>query len=88
VRGGIAVTAVFAFINAWNEFLYAAVLSGTATRTAPVALFGFVSTEEHLWGPFTATGTMIMGPVIVVALVAQRQLVHGLTFGAIRPARR
>jgi multiple sugar transport system permease protein len=44
------VTAVFAFINAWNEFLYAAVLSGTGTRTAPVALFGFVSTEEHLWG--------------------------------------
>jgi multiple sugar transport system permease protein len=87
-RGGIAVTAVFAFINAWNEFLYAAVLSGTATRTAPVALFGFVSTEEHLWGPFTATGTMIMGPVILVALVAQRQIVHGLTFGAIRPPRR
>jgi multiple sugar transport system permease protein len=83
-RGGVAVTAVFSFINAWNEFLYAAVLTGTQTRTATVALFGFISTEEHLWGPFTASGTMLMAPVIVIALVAQRHIVHGLTLGAVR----
>lgn len=87
-RGGVAVTAVFSFINAWNEFLYAAVLAGNQTRTATVALFGFISTEEHLWGAFTASGTMIMVPVIVLALVAQRQIVHGLTFGAIARGRR
>jgi multiple sugar transport system permease protein len=83
-RGGVAVTAVFSFINAWNEFLYAAVLTGNETRTATVALFGFISTEEHLWGPFTASGTMIMLPVIAIALVAQRHIVHGLTLGAVR----
>ncbi len=88
VRGGIAVTAVFSFINAWNEFLYAAVLTGNQTRTATVALFGFISTEEHLWGPFTASGTMIMVPVIALALVAQRQIVHGLTFGTVARGRR
>jgi multiple sugar transport system permease protein len=82
-RGGIAVTAIFSFINAWNEFLYAAVLTGTETRTATVALFGYISTEEHLWGPFTASGVMIMVPVVLVALAAQRQIVRGLTFGAI-----
>jgi ABC-type glycerol-3-phosphate transport system permease component len=87
-RGGVAVTAVFSFINAWNEFLYAAVLTGNETRTATVALFGFISTEEHLWGAFTASGTMIMVPVIALALVAQRQIVHGLTFGAVARARR
>ncbi|MGH7320118.1 MAG: carbohydrate ABC transporter permease [Candidatus Rokuibacteriota bacterium] len=87
-RGGVAVTAVFSFINAWNEFLYAAVLTGNQTRTATVALFGFISTEEHLWGAFTASGTMIMVPVIVIALVAQRQIVHGLTLGAVSRARR
>ena len=75
-RGGVAVTAVFSFINAWNEFLYAAVLTGNETRTATVALFGFISTEEHLWGPFTASGTMIMVPVIAIALVAQRHIVR------------
>lgn len=88
VRGGVAVTAVFSFINAWNEFLYAAVLTGNETRTATVALFGYISTEEHLWGPFTASGVMIMVPVIAIALVAQRQVVHGLTFGAVSRARR
>src|SRR5581483_6485845 len=67
--GGVAVTAIFSLIN------------GTATRTATVALFGFISTEEHLWGPFAASGTMIMVPVIAVALVAQRQIVRGLTLG-------
>ncbi len=87
-RGGIAVTAIFSFINAWNEFLYAAVLTGTDTRTAPVALFGYISTEEHLWGPFTASGVMIMVPVVVIALLAQRQIVHGLTFGAVQGGRR
>ena len=87
-RGGIAVTAIFSFINAWNEFLYAAVLTGNETRTAPVALFGYISTEEHLWGPFTASGVMIMVPVVVIALLAQRQIVHGLTFGAVQGGRR
>ncbi len=87
VRGGVAVTAVFSFINAWNEFLYAAVLTGNRTRTATVTLFGFISTEEHLWGPFTASGTMIMVPVIALALVAQRQIVHGLTLGAVARGR-
>ncbi|MGH7268747.1 MAG: carbohydrate ABC transporter permease [Candidatus Rokuibacteriota bacterium] len=75
-RGGVAVTAVFSFI--------AAVLTGTRTRTATVALFGFISTEEHPWGPFTASGTMIMVPVILIALAAQRHIVHGLTLGAVR----
>lgn len=86
--GGVAVTAVFSFINAWNEFLYAAVLTGNQTRTATVALFGFISTEEHLWGAFTASGTIIMVPVIVLALAAQRHIVHGLTLGAVGRARR
>jgi len=86
--GGVAVTAVFSFINAWNEFLYAAVLTGNQTRTVTVALFGFTSTEEHLWGAFTASGTMIMVPVIVLAPAAQRHIVHGLTLGAVGRARR
>lgn len=84
VRGGIAVTAIFAFIDAWNEFLYAVVLTSTNARTVPVAIFSFLAAEESRWGPFTATGVMIMAPVIVVALFAQRHIVQGLTLGAIK----
>ncbi len=80
--GGVGVTAIFAFIESWNEFLYAVVLTGSNTKTAPVAIFGFLAAEESRWGPFTATGVMIMAPVIVVALVAQRHIVKGMTLGA------
>lgn len=80
--GGIGVTAIFAFIESWNEFLYAVVLTGSKTKTAPVAIFGFLAAEESRWGPFTATGVMIMAPVIVVALIAQRHIVKGMTLGA------
>jgi ABC-type glycerol-3-phosphate transport system permease component len=82
VWGGVGVTAIFAFIESWNEFLYAVVLTGSQTKTAPVAIFGFLAAEESRWGPFTATGVMIMAPVIMVALVAQRQIVKGMTMGA------
>ncbi len=84
VRGGIAVTAIFAFINAWNEFLYAVVLTGPDTQTATVAIFSFLGASESRWGPFTATATMIMAPVVVVALVAQKQIVHGLSLGGVK----
>ncbi|MGH2531076.1 MAG: carbohydrate ABC transporter permease [Thermomicrobiales bacterium] len=84
VRGGVAVTAIFAFINAWSEFLYAVVLTGPDTQTATVAIFSFLAAEESRWGPFTATGVMIMAPVVAVALVAQRQIVHGLSLGGVK----
>ncbi|MDH4009148.1 MAG: carbohydrate ABC transporter permease, partial [Desulfobacterales bacterium] len=80
--GGVGVTAIFAFIESWNEFLYAVVLTGSRTKTVPVAIFSFLTTEESLWGPFTATGVTIMAPVIFVALFAQRQLIKGMTLGA------
>jgi multiple sugar transport system permease protein len=80
--GGVGVTAIFAFIESWNEFLYAVVLTGSNTKTAPVAIFGFLAAEESRWGPFTATGVMIMAPVIAVALLAQRHIVKGMTMGA------
>ncbi len=82
VWGGVGVTSIFAFLESWNEFLYAVVLTGSETKTAPVAIFGFLAAEESRWGPFTATGVMIMAPVIIVALVAQRQIVKGMTMGA------
>ncbi len=80
--GGVSVTAIFAFIESWNEFLYAVILTGSRTKTVPVAIFSFLTTEESLWGPFTATGVTIMAPVIFVALLAQRQMIKGMTLGA------
>ncbi|MDR7419984.1 MAG: carbohydrate ABC transporter permease [Armatimonadota bacterium] len=82
--GGVAVTAILSFINAWNEFVYASVLTGARVRMAPVAIFGFLTAEETLWGPFAATAMMIMAPVIIVAFATQRHIVKGLTLGALK----
>ena len=49
VQGGIAVTVVFVFLNAWNEFLFAVVLSGNTVRPVTIAMFNFVSVEQTLW---------------------------------------
>lgn len=84
VVGGIAVAGILAFITSWNEFLYASILTGSRTQTVQVAIFSFLTTEETLWGPFAATGTMIMIPVVVVVLIAQKHIIKGLTFGAIK----
>ena len=46
VRGGIAVTTIFVFLNAWNEFLFAVVLAGNRVRPVTVAMFNFISVEQ------------------------------------------
>jgi len=84
VRGGIAVTTVFVFLNAWNEFLFAVQLSGNRVRPVTVAMYNFVSVEQTLWSKLAAAALVAMLPVIVIGFAAQRQIVKGLTVGAVR----
>jgi len=84
VRGGIAVTTIFVFLNAWNEFLFAVVLGGNRVRTVTVAMFNFISVEQTLWAKLAAGAVLAMAPVIVLGLLAQRHIVKGLTVGAVK----
>ncbi|HEY2966756.1 MAG TPA: carbohydrate ABC transporter permease [Casimicrobiaceae bacterium] len=84
VRGGIVVTTIFVFLNAWNEFLFAVVLGGNRVRTVTVAMFNFISVEQTLWAKLAAGAVLAMLPVIVLGLVAQRHIVKGLTVGAVK----
>ena len=81
---GIAVSAIFSFIFSWNELLYALVLTRDHARTAPVVATSFMSGYELPWGQIMATGTLIVLPVIIFSLIVSRQLVRGLTMGAIK----
>jgi multiple sugar transport system permease protein len=83
-RGGIAVTVVFVFLNAWNEFLFAVVLSGNTVRPVTIAMFNFVSVEQTLWAKLAAVSVLAMLPVIVLGIAAQRHIVKGLTVGAVK----
>ncbi len=84
VRGGIAVTTIFVFLNAWNEFLFAVVLGGNRVRPVTVAMFNFISVEQTLWAKLAAGAMLAMAPVILLGLVAQRHIVKGLTMGAVK----
>lgn len=84
VRGGIAVTVVFVFLNCWNEFLFAVQLGGNNVRPVTVAMFNFVSVEQTLWGKLSAAALVAMIPVIAIGFAAQRHIVKGLTIGAVK----
>ncbi len=84
VRGGIAVTTIFVFLNAWNEFLFAVVLGGNTVRPVTVAMFNFISVEQTQWARLAAGAMLAMAPVLIIGLAAQRHIVKGLTVGAVK----
>jgi multiple sugar transport system permease protein len=84
VRGGIAVTVIFVFLNAWNEFLFAVQLGGNRVRPVTVAMYNFVSVEQTLWAKLSAAALIAMLPVVIIGIAAQKQIVKGLTVGAVK----
>ena len=84
VRGGIAVTTIFVFLNAWNEFMFAVMLGGNRVRPVTVAMFNFISVEQTQWARLAAGAMLAMAPVILIGLFAQRHIVKGLTVGAVK----
>jgi len=84
VAPGIAVTAIFCLIFSWNEFLFAFLLSRDEARTITVGVAGFWTQRGILWGPLSAAATVCVLPMLVFALILQRYIVRGLTFGAVR----
>jgi ABC-type glycerol-3-phosphate transport system permease component len=82
---GVVTVAIFCFINAWNEFLYALViLGGGERRTLPVGLYSFVGGEFAQWGEMMAATAMTMVPTLVLFMLIQKRLAGGLTAGAVR----
>jgi len=84
VRGGLAVTAVFSALLAYNEFLFALVLTGTRTKTLPVAIAEYGGEDITYWSLSAAAAIGIMLPVIIFMVFMQRHLIRGLTFGAVK----
>ncbi len=81
----IAVTALFAFMSAWNEFILAAtMLSRESAYTLPVVLQRYVGEHDAAWGPFAAGAILVSVPVMILFYIAQRQLVSGLTAGGVK----
>lgn len=83
VAPGIMSTGLLVFIFTWSEYLLAVMLSSRETATLPVAAATYVGLAEVAWGNVFAINLVIMVPVMILALILQRQLLRGLTFGLI-----
>lgn len=84
---GLVTTGLLAFINAWNEFLYALTFTiSDSSRTAPVALALFSGQQqfEIPWADIMAAAVVVTVPLVVLVLFFQRRLVEGLTAGAVK----
>ncbi|HEU4536857.1 MAG TPA: ABC transporter permease subunit, partial [Polyangiaceae bacterium] len=84
-RPAIAVTFLFAFMSAWNEFILAATMLGREEAyTLPVVLSRYVGEYDAAWGKFAAGALIVSVPVMALFYVTQRHLVSGLTAGGVK----
>ncbi|MBO4207482.1 carbohydrate ABC transporter permease [Micromonospora echinofusca] len=81
---GLISTLIFSVILAWEELLFALILTNRNAATIPVAIAGMAADTEQgaMWGPLTAVGTLTVVPVVVFALFVQKWLIKGLAEGA------
>jgi len=84
-RPALAVTALFSFMTAWNEFILAATLLNDPSRfTLPVALQRYVGEHKVEWGKFAAGALVVSAPVMALFFALQKHLVGGLTAGGVK----
>ena len=85
VAPGLVATSVFSFITAWNEFIFALTfLQSDSKYTVAIGLQRFFGQNTAEWGPIMAASTLITVPVVVFFLLIQRNLVSGLSAGAVK----
>ncbi len=84
IMPGIATSTIFAFIMAWNEFLFALILSSTKTKTVIIGLVSVVGEQGVVWELMSAAGLIVMVPMIILAFSIRKYFVEGMTMGAVK----
>jgi N,N'-diacetylchitobiose transport system permease protein len=85
IAPGLVATSIFAFIQAWNEYLLAYVLlQSPEKQTLTVWLASFTTVRGTDWGPLMAAATLTALPVVVFFMIVQRRVAFGLTAGAVK----
>lgn len=81
---GIVAVSIFALIFSWNEFIFALILTSGETRTLTVMIPTLALHSGTLWGEVAAASVIQSLPILVFIFFIQKQLVQGLTFGAVK----
>jgi len=84
IAPGVISTGIISFILAWNEFLFANILTTKTTKTLPIVAGMAIKHYSISWGPACAAGVVCILPVVILGIIIQKYLVRGLTFGAIK----
>lgn len=83
-RPGLVAAGILTFVNAWNEFLFAAILSIRKTKTLPVVISGFITDKGLEWGQMAAASAVIIIPVVLLVWAAQKDFVKGMMMGSVK----
>lgn len=81
---GMVSAALLAGTMAWNEFLFALTLTRSTVKTAPVGISEFTNMYGTQWGTLSAAATVTTVPILVITVLLRRQVIKGLTFGAVK----
>ncbi len=85
VMPGVIVAAVFGFIACWNEFLFALIIGSRNTQTLQVGFYGVASGPRGIqWELMSASGMLVMVPILILSLLIRKHFVGGLTMGAVK----
>ena len=84
VRSGLMATSVFTFVFAWNDFIFALVLTRTEVITFPVLLTHYFGGQSNFWGKIAAMSVLGTLPIFIAVTVMQRYLVRGISLGAVK----
>jgi multiple sugar transport system permease protein len=83
-RSGLMATAVFTFVFAWNDFIFALILTRTEVITFPVQLTHYMGGQSNFWAKIAAMSVLGTLPIFVAVTVMQRYLVRGISLGAVK----
>lgn len=83
-KSALVAATIMAILFAWNDFLFAAVLTGSNTRTLPVLMAGFAGDTGINWGEMTASAVLVILPAMAFSFLAQRHLASGVLAGSVK----
>lgn len=84
IKPGLVASALLAFIFAWNSFTFSLLLSGFKIQTVTVASLKYIASDTVHYGQMAVAATIAALPEVILALLIQKHLVRGLSFGAVK----
>jgi multiple sugar transport system permease protein len=83
-RTGIAITALYNLIGAWNHFFFGLILANSNAKTLPVAAAELIGEHAIKWGEVSAIATLMIVPPLIIVVSLHRQIRGGLLIGGVK----